>query len=258
MASPIFYPKSPTDMDGGAAAGGGADLSALGFVEVDLTDGFTLTDPDSLVDTTTNAAGVNKVVFNALSVGSTDYAWGAGSNQRAPRWTKNLTAPDADGAEQQIKSGDAFILQTVVEFSTPDSRYAAEVVVASSVDGTSTAAAANDAMGGLIRYNATGNISYGIFTFNGYAANASASNDRGVCTVLHAGERGQGGAYINLDSSGDAITGGSRNASMDYTDGTTDMRLMIGVGTNGSATITAGDDAQFRAWYRVVRFSLPS
>lgn len=258
MASPIFYPASPTDMGGGAVAGGGADLSALGFVEVDLTDGFTLTDPDNLVDTTTNAAGVNKVVFNALSSGSTDYAWGAGSNQRAPRWVKNLTAPDGDDAEQQIQSGDAFILQTVVEFSTPDNRYAAEVVVASSVDGTSTAAAANDAMGGIIRYNATGNISYGIFTFNGYAALANASNDRSICTVLHAGARGQGGAYVNLDSSGDAITGGSRNASMDYTDGTTDMKLMVGVGTNGSATITAGDDAQFRAWYRVVRFTLPS
>ena len=245
-------------MGGGAAAGGGADLSALGFVEVDLTDGFTLTDPDSLVSATENVAKVNKVTFNALSSGSTDYAWGAGSNQRAPRWVKNLTAPDADGAEQQIQSGDAFILQTVVQFATPDNRYATEVVVASSVDGTSTAAAANDAMGGLIRYNASGNISYGIFTFNGYAALANASNDRSICSVIHAGARGQGGAYVNLDSSGDAITGGSRNASMDYTDGTTDMKLMVGVGTNGSATITAGDDAQFRAWYRVVRFTLPT
>jgi hypothetical protein len=256
--APCFDPTTGASGGSQPGGGGGADLSALGFTAIDLTDGFTLTDPDSLVSSTTNASGTNKVTFNALSPGSTDYAWGAGSNQRAPRWVKNLTATDATGGEVQIKSGDTFILQTVVEFATPDNRYAAEVVVASSVDGTSTAAAANDAMGGLIRYNATGNISYGIFTFNGYAANASASNHRGVCTVLHAGERGQGGAYINLDSSGDAITGGSRNASMDYTDGTTDMKLMIGVGTNGSATITAGDDAQFKAWFRVVKFSLPA
>jgi hypothetical protein len=248
-----------TGASGGAkASGGGSDLSALGFTAIDLTDGFTLTDPDSLVSATTNSSGTNKVVFNALGVGSTDYAWGAGTNQRAPRWVKNLTAADATGGEVQVKSGDTFILQTVVEFATPDNRYAAEIVVASSVDGTATAAASNDAMGGIIRYNASGNISYGIFTFNGYAANASANNDRGVCTVLHSGERGQGGAYINLDSSGDAITGGSRNASMDYTDGTTDMKLMIGVGTNGAATIASGDDAQFKAWFRVVVFSLPS
>jgi hypothetical protein len=45
---------------------------------------------------------------------------------------------------------------------------------------------------------------------------------------------------------------------MDYTDGTTDMKLMIGVGTNGAATIASGDDAQFKAWFRVVVFSLPS
>ena len=258
MASPIFYPASPTDMGGGAAAGGGADLSALGFVEVDLTDGFTLTDPDGLVSATENVAKVNKVTFNALAVGSTDYSWGSGNNQRAPRWVKSLTAPDGDGAEQQIQSGDTFILQTVVQFQTPDNRYAAEVVVASTVDGTGLDCFTNDAMGGMIRYNSTGNISYGIFTFNGYNALASASNDRSVCTVLHAGARGQGGAYINLDSSGAALNGGSRNASMGYTDGTTDMKLMIGVGTNGSNTIGAGDDAQFRLWYRVVRFSLPS
>lgn len=255
--TPCFDPT--TGASGGASTGGGgADLSALGFTQIDLTDGFTLTDPDSLVSATTNASGTNKVTFNALGSGSTDYAWGAGTNQRAPRWTKNLTATDATGGEVQIQSGDTFILQTVLEFATPDNRYAAEIVVASSVDGTATAAASNDAMGGIIRYNTTGNISYGIFTFNGYNALASASNNRSVCTVLHSGERGQGGAYINLDSSGDAITGGSRNASMDYTDGTTDMKLMVGVGTNGSATITAGDDAQFKAWFRVVKFSLPA
>jgi len=249
-----------TGASGGAKAsgGGGADLSALGFTPIDLTSGFTLTDPDSLVSATTNSSGTNKVVFNALGSGSTDYAWGAGSNQRAPRWVKNLTAADANDGEVQIKSGDTFILQTVVEFATPDTRYAAEVVVASSVDGTATAAASNDAMGGLIRYNASGNIQFGIFTFNGYNTQASADNNRGVCTVLHSGARGQGGAYVNLDSSGDAITGGSRNASMNYSDGTTDMKLMIGVGTNGSATIGAGDDAQFKAWFRVVRFTLPS
>jgi hypothetical protein len=256
--APCFDPT--TGASGGAATGGGggADLSALGFTQIDLTSGFTLTDPDSLVSATTNTGGTNKVVFNALGSGSTDYAWGAGSNQRAPRWTKNLTATDSTGGEVQIKSGDTFILQTVVEFATPDNRYATEVVVASSADGTATAAASNDAMGGLIRYNASGNIQYGIFTFNGYNTQASASNDRGVCTVLHSGSRGQGGAYVNLDSSGDAITGGSRNASMNYTDATTDMRLMVGVGTNGSATIGAGDDAQFKAWFRVVKFTLPS
>ncbi len=256
--TPVFDPT--TGASGGASGGGGgggADLSALGFTQVDLTSGFTLTDPDSLVSATTNTGGTNKVVFNSGG-GSTDYAWGAGSNQRAPRWVKNLTAQDATGGEVQVKSGDTFLLQTVVEFATPDNRYATEVVVATSADGTATAAASNDAMGGLIRYNATGNIQYGIFTFNGYNTQASATNDRGVCTVLHSGARGQGGAYVNLDSSGAAITGGSRNASMNYSNGTTDMKLMVGVGTNGSASIGAGDDAQFKAWYRVIRFTLPS
>ena len=156
--APCFDPT--TGASGGAqpGGGGGADLSALGFTAIDITDGFTLTDPDSLVDSSSSASGVNQVVFNALAVGSTDYAWGSGNNQRAPRWVKDLSAEDATGGEVQVQSGDTFILQTVVQFQTPDNRFASEVVVASSVDGTGLDCFTNDAMGGLIRYNATGNI----------------------------------------------------------------------------------------------------
>lgn len=255
--TPCFDPT--TGASGGAqgGGGGGADLSALGFTAIDITDGFTLTDPDSLVDTSSSASGVNQVVFNALAVGSTDYAWGSGNNQRAPRWVKDLSAEDATGGEVQVQSGDTFILQTVVQFQTPDNRFASEVVVASSVDGTGLDCFTNDAMGGLIRYNATGNIQYGIFTFNGYASNASASNDHSTCTLLHSGVRGQGGAYVNLDNTGTAITGGTRNAGMTYDNGTIGMKLMVGVGTNGSATIGAGDDVKFKAWYRVIKYTMP-
>jgi hypothetical protein len=256
--APCFDPTTGASGGSQPGGGGGADLSALGFTQIDLTDGFTLTDPDGLVDTTSHTGGVNKVVFNALAVGSTNYAWGSGNNQRAPRWVRSLTAEDATGGEVQVQSGDAFLLQTVVQFRTPDNRYATEVVVASSVDGTGLDCFTNDAMGGLIRYNATGNVSYGIFTFNGYAALASASNDHSICTLIHGGTRGQGGGYINLDNTGTALNGGTRNASMTYDNSSINMQLMVGVGTNGSATITAGDDAQFSAWYRVIRFNLPT
>jgi hypothetical protein len=256
--APCFDPDSGAS-GGAAGGGGGADLSALGFEQVNITDGsWTQTDPDSLVQSTAYASGVNQVVFNALGVGSTDYAWAAGTNQKAPRWTKALTAVDGAGSPVQLKSGDTFILQTVARFATPANRYAAEIVCASSVDGTATTAGANDAMGGLIRYNASGNIGYGIFTFNGYTALTSASNAESVCTVIHSGARGQGGGYINLDSSGGAVNGQTRSANMTYSNGTTDMRIMVGVGTNSSATISAGDDAKFELYYRVVRFTLPS
>ena len=256
--APCFDPD--TGASGGAAGGGGgADLSALGFEQVNITDGsWDQTDPGSLVQSTAYASGVNQVVFNALAAGSTDYAWAAGTNQKAPRWTKALTAVDGAGSPVQLKSGDTFILQTVARFATPANRYAAEIVCASSVDGTATTAGANDAMGGIIRYNASGNVSYGIFTFNGQTSLASGSPVESTCTVLHSGGRGQGGAYINLNSSGEAVNGQTRSANMAYSNATTDMRIMVGVGTNGSATISAGDDAKFELYYRVVRFTLPS
>ncbi len=258
MASPIFYPASPTDMGGGAAAGGGADLSALGFTQIDLTDGFTLTDPDSLVDSVSYTGGVNKVVLNALASGDTNHTWGLGNTQRAPRWVKDLDVTDATGGAVQPLSGDTFILQTVLQFATPDNRYAAEIVVASSVDGTGLDSFTNDAQGGVMRYNTTGNVAYGVFTFNGQTSLGTGAPDHSTCTVLHSGARGQGGVYVNLDGSGVVVNGGSRNGNMDYSDGTTGMKLMVGVGKRDSlASITAGDDAQFQAWYRVVRFTLP-
>ena len=102
MASPIFYPKSPTDMGGGAPAKAGADLSALGFVSVDLSSGWTLTDPDGLVDTVSHSGGVNTVTMNALGTGNLHYSWANATDMRAPRWHKELKIADADGAEQFV------------------------------------------------------------------------------------------------------------------------------------------------------------
>ena len=256
--APCFDPT--TGASGGAqpGGGGGADLSALGFTAIDITDGFTLTDPDSLVDSVSNTGGINKVVLNALASGDTNHTWGSGNTQRAPRWVKNLDVTDATGGEVQPLSGDTFILQTVLQFAAPDNRYAAEIVVASSVDGTGLDSFTNDAQGGIMRYSTTGNIAYGVFTFNGQTSLGTGAPDHSTCTVLHSGARGQGGVYVALDGSGAAVNGGSRNGNMDYADGTTGMKLMVGVGKRDSAaSITAGDDAQFKAWYRVVRFSSP-
>ena len=118
--------------------GGGTDLSALGFVAVDLTDSgtWTLTDPDDLVDTVTHSSGVNQVVMNALVAGSNDYSWATSSTQRAPRWTTPLYAVDADGNNVRVTSGDTYVLQTVIEYVAPDDAFATEIVICSAEDGT--------------------------------------------------------------------------------------------------------------------------
>lgn len=262
MASPIFYPKSPTDMGGAPATGGGADLSALGFTQIDLTDGatWTLTDPDSLVDTVVAlAGGVNQVTMNALTSGSNDYAWTAGTNQRAPRWTTPLYAQDANGANVRVTSGDTYVLQTVIEYDAPDDRFATEIVVASAEDGTATTSGANKAQGGALVITGTGGIRMGAFTGNTpQLSTANPSNHQNLATANHAGGRAQAVAYVNIDSNGDQLAGSSRNSGMTYTDTTTDLNLMVGLGTFSLGTITAGEDAKIRAWYRVVVFNLPA
>lgn len=246
-------------MGGGAPAAAGADLSALGFEQIDLTDSsWTLTDPDDLVDSVVAlAGGVTQVTMNALGTGSNDYAWTSSSTQRAPRWTAPLYAVDANGQNVRVTSGDAFVLTTVIEFVEPDDRFTTEIVVASAEDGTALTSGSNKAQGGLLQYTASGNPRMGAFTGNSLDFKASANNDRNLAHANSAGGRAQAVSYVNLDSSGDNVQGGSRNSGMLYTDTTTDLNLMVGLGVWNFGTVTAGEDAKIKVWYRVVRFSLP-
>jgi hypothetical protein len=105
--------------DTGAAIGGGcgpAEPSGGGLYktaleQVNLTDGsWTLFDPDNLVQSVSHAAGVNKVVWNALPVGSQNYRWDAGGQHRAPRWYKDN---NIDG--NRVNSMDFNIFTSVIE-----------------------------------------------------------------------------------------------------------------------------------------------
>jgi hypothetical protein len=259
--TPCFDPT--TGASGGSqggGGGGGADLSALGFVEVDLTDGsWTLTDPDDLVDTVSHASGVNTVVMNALAAGSNDYAWSTSTTQRAPRWTRELNAADATGGDVRVTSGDAYILQTVIEYVTPDDDFPAEIVVASAEDGTATTSGTNKAQGGLLIIAASGLPNGGCFTGSSSQKGGVDSNfHQNVSTANHAGGKAQAVAFVNVNSSEVAIAGSSRNSGMTYTNTTTDLNVMVGLGVTGANTITAGQDAKVKVYYRVIVFNLPS
>jgi len=258
-ASPIFYPKSPAGMGGGGAApAGGADLSALGFVPVDLTDGWTLYDPDNLVDTVTHSGGVNTVTMNGLAVGSNDYAWAYSATIRAPRWYKALTAPNASDQEQQIVSGDAYTLSTVLQFQEPVDRFATQAVIGSAFNPTSTASADIDLIGGMLQYPTSGNPLAGAFWQQTPSlAGANANLDRSF--VVHNAAAGRMGtaAYINVDNTGGFLASGQRAGNASYNDTTTNLSIVVGLGTASTATITAGEDAKIKAFYRAVRSTLP-
>lgn len=259
MASPIFYPKSPTDMGGGGAApAAGADLSALGFVSVDLSSGWTLTDPDGLVDTVSHSSGVNTVTMNALGTGNLHYSWANATDMRAPRWHKELKIADADGAEQQVVSGDTFTLQVLMEYQAASSRFATQMVAGIAEDATATVYNSIDLLGGVLQYPKTGNQTGGAFGLQSAAvAGASALFHRVWVVANFSGGRMGTPTYITSQSSGAILASGQRATNQAYTDLTTNLDIMVGLGTLGSQTINAGEDAKLKIWYRVVRFSLP-
>lgn len=260
MASPIFFPKSPTDMGGGGAApAAGADLSALGFVSVDLTDSsWTLTDPDGLVDTVSHSSGVNTVTMNALGTGNLHYSWVNATNMRAPRWHKELQIADADGAEQQVVSGDTFTLQVLMEYQAASSRFATQMVAGVAEDATGTVYNDIELLGAVLQYPKTGNQAGGAFgSQSGAIAGATSAFHRVWVVANFSGGRMGTPTYITSRSDGTILASGQRATNNAYTDLTTNLDIMVGLGTLGSQTINAGEDAKVKVWYRVVRFSLP-
>lgn len=259
---PTFSSNSRYILTGGGGGGGsGADLSAVEFISVDLTDGtWTLTDPDNLVDSVAHASGVNTVTMNALAAGSTNYVWSSSTTIRAPRWHKKLTVDNVSGAPQSIASGNTFSSQIIMEYNAPTSKFSTQMVAGVAYDATSTTTTTMNLAGNIIQYTSTGNPSggaIGINTASVAAANANFYRVFGVCG-FSAG-RINTPTYINTTSAPAVLASGQRATNTSYADLTTNLDVVIGLGTlNGTATITAGQDAKIQAWYRVIRFDLPT
>lgn len=258
--APCFDPT--TGASGGAqtgGGGGGADLSALGFIAVDLTDGsWTLADTNSLVDTVAHAGGVNTVTMNADAGGTSNNAWGNSATQEGPRWHKKLQVKDATGGDVQVTSGDHFIFQAVMEYVAPGQKFAASSCVCVSADGTATAASTAKPIGALLRYPATGNSQLGALGGSFGAVNGNVNNHQVATTTMVRAQRQAAVSYINTNSSGGFIFSGVDRPQDTYTNGTTDLDLIVGVGTFSTGSITAGDDVKVKAWYRVLVMSDPA
>jgi len=245
-------------MGGAAAPAAGADLSALGFIAVDLSSGWTLTDPDNLVASVSHSSGVNTVTMNALGAGSLNYAWSNSATMRAPRWHKQLTVDDANGAAQQVVTGNTYTLQVLMEFQEPVDRFATQIVIGTAADATATASADVDLTGGIIQYPASGNPTGGGFgQQTSSLAPANANFHRSMVLCQFSAGRMNSPTYINTRSDGTVLASGQRATNVSYADLTTNVDIMVGLGTSGSATISAGEDAKLKLWYRVTRMTLP-
>ena len=255
-----FDPDTGASGGPAPAAASGADLSALGFTSVNLTDGWTLAaDPDSLVQSVSYSGDTNTIVMNALASGSNNHAWGNSSTQRGPRWTKALTVQDASGSDVRITTGDYFVFQTVMEYIAPSNRFAASSVMCATPDGTSLSSSDNKLIGGIGRYQLSGGTAQQHGAMGGSIASVqSSTNNHRTTTVAHVrGQRMEAITYITTTTSGSVQAHGRDHPADTYVNGTTDMNLMLGVGTFSTGGIVSGDDVKVKAWFRCIKMSLP-
>ena len=240
--SPAFDPT--TGASGGAASGGGgSSFYAVPFGDpIDLTDGWTLYDPDSLIKSVTFSGGVHTVTWNAAT-GSSDYNWSAGSTHRAPRWYQSALI---DGNQLTTDDVTQNVFMVVTD-NTQRGDFDNTLVHGICVDPTSTTATTIAGMGQAVTVFAGGasTASMGVWTINSSSVTATSAPSRSMATAQYGGRHTGSVCFTNLDASGQRIQNGSRNGTVTLSAGA-DLRWMVGVGVRSNTTNITQDDESLR------------
>ena len=245
--------------DATAASGsGGVSLGAVPLVSVDLTDGsWTLEDPDSLVDSVSHSSGVNTIVWNALGAGSTNYQWTSSTTCRAPRWYKLLTI---NGVQMTEASFLSLYWKLKLEAALD---FAHEVVLGTcsfptaTTNSTSTTAILGSGAVFQADVGFLSSLKYG----GAWAINAATTTQNTSLDFVHLAQQrgakaiGAPGGYL-YDSTPAGLSAVSRNTNRNNLTGTNNLYWIVGAGTKGSQTISAGDETAFQAKYLGVGVSI--
>lgn len=254
MAITGMYPVAGPPSSGG----GGTSTSGLTFETVDLTSGWTLLDPDSLVKSVTHADGYNTVTLNALGSGSNVYNWASGTTVQAPRWYKLLSVSGDQATE-------ATRLALTARYQNDDSvnDYNVRVVYGSASDPTNTTATTIAGAGGSYARSTSGSTgqlrpAYGAWTTNAESINTGNNQTHAIMSQY----RGNGSlgtpSVVSLDSSNDVVHNSSRSSSRNNL-GTANIYLIVGIGTRGNSdTITEDDQVRFKLGFRAVSLEADS
>lgn len=234
---------------------GGGGSSTLDWQVVDLDDGTWTapTDPDDIVDTAETADGLTTVTYNAISVGSTVYTWGASvTNLNTWRVSKPLTFGGV-----ALTGADPFMLALEIDNSSGFSDDGASQLFLGVAKVPASTTRATAAMAGLVEQHlaAAGAPDYaaaepgGIGTILG-----NAGNTVGRCFFSV-----YGGALTRIEviATGGGSTYGpqGRDSGLSYASGDT-FHLVVGAGTRGSGTITASDTATAKLRYAVAKLGV--
>ena len=243
--APCFNPE--TGASGGAPPATSASLYDIPFGDpIDLTDGWTLYDPDNLIKSISFAGGFHTVIWNELLVGSQNYNWASGATHRAPRWYQ-----PAQIAGIQLTSDDVvqnmFFMVTDNTTGTGRGAFANSVSHCICVDPTSTVSLDIAAVGQHATVLPTGSDTayLGVLTVNSGATTGTGNPTRTMATNQYGGRHVGSAIFTNLDANGYRLQNGSRNGNSAIP-ASTNLNWMVGLGTRSNTTTIAQDDQSLR------------
>lgn len=222
-------------------------LQDIALEEIDLTDGWTLEDPDNLVDTVTFGSGKNTITWNAAA-GSADLVMTNGTNFRGPRWYKLLSI-----SGQQATTATPLVFVTDIE---PDNSAASDFgqkhYIGTSHNPTSTTTDTIKGVGAAWQINENGTtMQMGAWTRNTTSLQSNSLNQRQIMASLRGFESLGSPSFMNIRST-DVVVATNARASGQVAIGGAGANLYVivalGTSTNSSA-ITAGDQTIFSAHF---------
>jgi hypothetical protein len=235
------------------AAGGGTSLLNLALGDpIDLTDGsWTLTDPNNFVKSVSFSTPNNLVTWNAVASGSNNYTWTAGATKSAPRWHKTLQIDSTT-----LTTDNLILLMSMLQIDTSVDDFAQQIVVGAAEDPTSSTASVILGGGGGAEKLLSGNDRYGVWTNSSASLGGAAAAVKGFSAYLY-GTRSTGtGSALILNSSGYRDNNASRNGGLALAS-STNLSVMVGVGTRGTVTVADGDQQQFSIYFLPISITQP-
>ncbi len=222
-------------------------LKDIALEQIDLTDGWTLEDPDNLIDTVSFGSGKNTITWNA-AVGSADLVMTNGSNFRGPRWYKLLSI-----SGQQATTATPLIFVTDIE---PDNSSASDFgqkhYIGTSHNPTSTVTDTIKGVGAVWQINDNGTtIQMGAWTRTTTSLQSSSLNQRQIMASLRGFESLGSPSFMNIRSNDVVAATNARASGQNAIGGSgANLYVVVALGTNAnSAAISAGDQTIFAAHF---------
>lgn len=237
-----------------SGGGGGTDgpINAITPEVIDLTDGWTLYDPDNLIDTSYGASGASfdaetgftTVKMAGLTNGNAKYMVAAPNGGHFwPRWYRTITA--ATNLTTVVMTSEMVNDATVAP-------WARSICLGVCNDPTSTVVNTMDGTGGFFRHGGSPSnaVQYGVWMLASQTSGANLLNERGVQTIMRSRDSLGSGTYINSrGDTGRAILSGSRNSNFNAGIGAgaaVPVFHILGIGTYGMGGILPGSLTKMR------------